>query len=149
MAIEFLLVDDDSDDSDLIVEVLNEIDPTVNYTYAMDGPEALLLLEEGYIPGIIFLDINMPGMNGWQCLMKFKANERFKDIPVVMYSTSSYQHEIEKAFDLGALAFFTKPNHYSLLKKNIQVVLNALNTGQLQSIDKTVLESITPSEKKP
>jgi CheY-like chemotaxis protein len=115
----------------------------------MDGPEALTLLEEGYIPSIIFLDINMPGMNGWQCLTKLKANEQFKAIPVVMYSTSSYQHEIEKAFQLGALAFFTKPNHYSLLKKNIKVVLDALSSGQLQSIDKTVLESITPSEKKP
>ena len=149
MAIEFLLVDDDSDDSDLIFEVLSEVDSSVKYTYAMDGPEALTLLEKEYIPSIIFLDINMPGMNGWQCLTKLKANDRFKNIPVVMYSTSSYQHEIEKAFELGALAFFTKPNHYSLLKKNIKVVLDALNTGQLQSINKTVLESITPSEKKP
>ena len=149
MAIEFLLVDDDSDDSDLIFEVLSEIDSSVKYTYAMDGPEALTLLEEKYIPSIIFLDINMPGMNGWQCLAKLKANDRFKNIPVVMYSTSSYQHEIAKAFELGALAFFTKPNHYSLLKKNIKVVLDALTTGQLHSIDKTVLESITPSEKKP
>ena len=149
MAIEFLLVDDDSDDSDLIFEVLSEIDSSVKYRYAMDGPEALTLLEEDYTPSIIFLDINMPGMNGWQCLTKLKANEQFKHIPVVMYSTSSYQHEIEKAFELGALAFFTKPNHYSLLKKNIQVVLDALYTGQLHSINKTVLESITPSEKKP
>jgi len=149
MAIEFLLVDDDSDDSDLILEVLNEIDSNVKYTYTMDGPEALTMLEDGYIPSIIFLDINMPGMNGWQCLTKLKANSRFKDIPVVMYSTSSYQHEIEKAFELGALAFFTKPNHYSLLKNNIKVVLDALTNGKLQSINKMVLESMTPSEKKP
>lgn len=148
MAIEFLLVDDDSDDSDLIFEVLSEIDSSVKYRYAMDGPEALNLLEEDYIPSIIFLDINMPGMNGWQCLTKLKSNDQFKHIPVVMYSTSSYQHEIEKAFELGALAFFTKPNHYSLLKKNIKVVLDALHTDQLHSINKTVLESITPSEKK-
>lgn len=149
MAIEFLLVDDDSDDSDLIFEVLSEIDSSVKYRYAMDGPEALTLLEEDYTPSIIFLDINMPGMNGWQCLTKLKSNDQFKHIPVVMYSTSSYQHEIEKAFELGALAFFTKPNHYSLLKKNIKVVLDALYTGQLHSINKTVLESITPSEKRP
>lgn len=148
MAIEFLLVDDDSDDSDLIYEVLSEIDSSVKYRYAMDGPEALTLLEEDYTPSIIFLDINMPGMNGWQCLTKLKSNDQFKHIPVVMYSTSSYQHEIEKAFELGALAFFTKPNHYSLLKKNIKVVLDALHTDQLHSINKTVLESITPSEKK-
>src|SRR6187431_2217139 len=149
MAIEFLLVDDDSDDSDLIFEVLSEIDSSVKYRYAMDGPEALTLLEEDYTPSIIFLDINMPGMNGWQCLTKLKSNDQFKHIPVVMYSTSSYQHEIEKAFELGALAFFTKPNHYSLLKKNIKVVLDALYNGQLHSINKTVLESITPSEKRP
>lgn len=149
MAVEFLLVDDDTDDSDLIFEVLNEIDSNVKYTYAMEGPEALSLLDNGYIPGIIFLDINMPGMNGWQCLSKLKTNARFKDIPVVMYSTSSYPHEIEKAFELGALAFFTKPNHYSLLKKNMQIILDALESGKLYLLDKKVLVSITPSEKKP
>lgn len=149
MAIEFLLVDDDTDDSDLIFEVLKEVDSNVQYTYAMEGPEALTMLEKEYTPDIIFLDINMPGMNGWQCLTKLKANDRSKDIPVIMYSTSSYPHEIEKAFQLGALAFFTKPNHYSLLKKNIQIVLEALSSNNLKSLEKKVLESITPSEKKP
>lgn len=149
MAIEFLLVDDDTDDSDLIFEVLNEINSYVKYTYAMEGPEALALLDNGYMPNIVFLDINMPGMNGWQCLSKLKANDRFKDIPVVMYSTSSYQHEIEKAFELGALAFFTKPNHYSLLKKNMKIILDAIEAGTLESLNKKVLVSITPSEKKP
>lgn len=149
MAIAFLLVDDDEDDSDLIFEVIKEIDSTVQYTYAMEGPEALAMLEKGYKPAIIFLDINMPGMNGWQCLMKLKSNEQFRDIPVIMYSTSSYPHEIAKAFELGALAFFTKPNHYSLLKKNMQIVLDAVQGGKLDLLNKTVLESITPSEKKP
>ncbi len=149
MAIEFLLVDDDTDDSDLIFEVLKEVDSDVQYTYAMEGPEALSMLEKAYTPDIIFLDINMPGMNGWQCLTKLKSNERSKDIPVIMYSTSSYPHEIEKAFQLGALAFFTKPNHYSLLKKNIQIVLDAVSTNNLKSLEKKVLDSITPSEKKP
>lgn len=149
MAIDFLLVDDDNDDSDLIYEVLKEIDCGVNYTYAMEGAEAFQILEKDYMPSIIFLDINMPGMNGWQCLVKLKSNEKLKDIPVVMYSTSSYQHEIEKAFELGALAFFTKPNHYSLLKKNMKMVLDALNTNSLENLKQTVLESITPSEKKP
>ena len=149
MAIEFLLVDDDEDDSDLIVEVIKEIDASVHYTYAMEGPEALALLEKEYMPHIIFLDINMPGMNGWQCLTKLKANERTKHIPVIMYSTSSYPHEIAKAFELGALAFFTKPNHYALLKKNMQIVLEALQTNNLDILNNKVLESITPSEKKP
>jgi CheY-like chemotaxis protein len=149
MAIEFLLVDDDTDDSDLIFEVLKEVDSDVKYTYAMEGPEALTMLEKGYTPHIIFLDINMPGMNGWQCLTKLKSSDRSKDVPVIMYSTSSYPHEIEKAFQLGALAFFTKPNHYSLLKKNIQIVLEAVGTDNLKSLEKKVLDSITPSEKKP
>lgn len=149
MAIDFLLVDDDNDDSDLISEVLKEIDSGVNYTYAMEGAEAFQILEKDYVPSIIFLDINMPGMNGWQCLVKLKSNEKYSAIPVIMYSTSSYKHEIEKAFELGALAFFTKPNHYSLLKKNMKMVLDALNTNSLEDLNQTVLESITPSEKKP
>jgi CheY-like chemotaxis protein len=146
--IEFLLVDDDNDDSDLIVEVLNEMDIPVNYTYAMEGSDAVKMIDDGYVPSIIFLDINMPGMDGWQCLKQFKNNQTVKDIPVIMYSTSSFQHEIDKAFELGALAFFTKPNHYSLLKKNIHTVLTALQENQIQALDKTVLVSITPSERK-
>lgn len=149
MVIDFLLVDDDNDDSDLIFEVIKEIDSNIQYTYATEGAEAFQILENNYKPSIIFLDINMPGMNGWQCLVKLKSNEKFKDIPVVMYSTSSYQHEIEKAFELGALAFFTKPNHYSLLKKNMKMVLDAIYNNALDKLNKTVLESITPSEKKP
>ena len=148
MAIEFLLVDDDNDDSDLIFEVLKEIDTGIKYTYAIEGPEAFKMLENGYRPSIIFLDINMPGMSGWQCLTKLKANEQYKQIPVIMYSTSSYQHEIDKAFELGALAFFTTPNHYSLLKKNMGIVVDALHNNTLADLDQTVLESITPSEKK-
>jgi CheY-like chemotaxis protein len=149
MAVEFLLVDDDNDDSDLIFEVLKEVNSEVRYTYAMDGPEAFDMLGNGYVPDIIFLDINMPGMNGWQCLTKLKANEQYRHMPVVMYSTSSYQHEIDKAFELGALAFFTKPNHYFLLKKNMKIIIDALTDNSLHTLEKTILESMTPSEKKP
>ncbi|WP_299248401.1 response regulator [uncultured Cytophaga sp.] len=147
--IEFLLVDDDNDDSDLIVEALNEMDIPVNYTYAMEGADAVKMIDGGYVPNIIFLDINMPGMDGWQCLKQFKSNQAVKDVPVIMYSTSSFQHEIDKAFELGALAFFTKPNHYSLLKKNICIVLTALQDNEINSLNKTVIESITPSERRP
>lgn len=147
--IEFLLVDDDNDDSDLIVEALNEMDIPVNYTYAMEGADAVKMIDGGYVPNIIFLDINMPGMDGWQCLKQFKSNQAVKDVPVIMYSTSSFQHEIDKAFELGALAFFTKPNHYSLLKKNICNVLTALQDNEINSLNKTVIESITPSERRP
>jgi CheY-like chemotaxis protein len=114
----------------------------------MEGSDAVKMIDGGYIPSIIFLDINMPGMDGWQCLKQFKNTQTVKDIPVIMYSTSSFQHEIDKAFELGALAFFTKPNHYSLLKKNIHTVLTALQENQIHELNKTVLVSITPSERK-
>ncbi len=148
MAIVFLLIDDDTDDSDLLYEALKEIDSSVQYEYASDGPEALSMLERIDRPDLIFLDINMPGMSGWQCLSKIKAMEAFKDIPVIMYSTSSYQYEIDKAFELGALSFFTKPNHYKLLKKNIQLLLDAVKSHSLESYRNTVLDSVTQSERK-
>ncbi|MBC7485318.1 MAG: response regulator [Cytophagaceae bacterium] len=74
----------------------------------MDGQDSLTLLQE-IKPSIIFLDINMPGMNGWDCLTKLKSREKLKHIPAIMYSASSHKAEVDKAFTVDALSFFAKP----------------------------------------
>ncbi len=130
----FLLIDDDADDSELFREALEETDKSIPLHCAENGEEALKLLNEINKPGIIFLDINMPRMNGWECLKKLKANESYKHIPVIMYSTSSHQREVDIAIDLGALSFFTKPHSYSELKAMIKSVINKMETGTLESL---------------
>ncbi len=136
MANEFLLVDDDSDDSELFCEALNEVDTSVHCHFALDGNEALIMLEE-INPAVIFLDINMPGMNGWDCLTKLKSKEEYKHIPIIMYSTSSHQTEVDKAFNMGALSFFSKPSDYKELKAMLKEVVEKINNGTLESLART------------
>ena len=132
----FLLADDDEDDAMLFREALKDIDPEIICYYALDGREAIHKLdkEEFEIPHIIFLDVNMPGMDGWLCLTRLKEDRRFNHIPVIMYSTSSYKKDADKALELGALCFFTKPNDFKQLKKILEVVASNLNGDLLNAI---------------
>jgi CheY-like chemotaxis protein len=132
----FLLVDDDAEDTELFCEALGEIDTSIHCYFASYGKEAFQKLDDKEIPlpDIIFLDINMPQMNGWRCLTKLKESETYKGIPVIMYSTSSNKKDIEIAFDLGALFFFTKPNDYKQLKEFLRIVVLHLEEGSLDSM---------------
>ncbi len=133
----FLLADDDEDDAMLFREALQEIDPAIICYYAVDGREVMDKLDREFeIPHIIFLDVNMPGMDGWVCLTKLKQDTRYKHIPIIMYSTSSYQRDADKALDLGALCFFTKPNDFKQLKNILEVVAENLKGDLLNAIKK-------------
>lgn len=122
--ITFLLADDDADDKTLFCEALSEINPAIVCHTAGDGKEALAILSKQQVkrPDIIFLDINMPVMDGWQCLGKLKGDVRHKDIPVIMYSTSSYQRDIDLALENGAFCFFTKPSDYRELRRILRLI---------------------------
>lgn len=122
--ITFLLADDDADDKTLFCEALAEINPGIICHTAGDGMEALAILSKEQIkkPDIIFLDINMPVMDGWQCLGRLKEDDEHKDIPVIMYSTSSYQRDIDLALESGAFCFFTKPSDYRELRQILRLI---------------------------
>src|ERR1700722_2925940 len=121
------LIDDDIDDIELFRDALEEVAPSVSFQYANDGHEAVRSLTEqkSSLPDLVFLDISMPVFNGLQCLASFKKDEQLRDLPVIMYSTSSQESEIRKACELGALAFVTKPNDFRLLKRILTLVLDA------------------------
>ncbi|HXD79063.1 MAG TPA: response regulator [Puia sp.] len=120
------LIDDDMDDVELFRDALEEVDPTVHLQFANDGKEAVhnLTNRGAALPDLIFLDISMPVFSGLQCLASFKNNDQLKNLPVIMYTTSSHEGEIRMARDLGALAFVTKPNDFRLLKRILAVVLD-------------------------
>ena len=133
---KFLLVDDDSEDTELFTEAVEAIDPTVACLNAMHGKDALDKLTEQTIekPDIIFLDINMPVMNGWQFLDKLKENEELKEIPVIMYSTSSKKSDLNTALSSGAVCFFTKPENFQRLKKILQIILTYLKNDNISQV---------------
>ncbi|HYG18212.1 MAG TPA: response regulator [Ohtaekwangia sp.] len=119
-----LYADDDIDDRDLVLEALREIDPSISCMTATNGREVLDMLEKGScLPDYILLDINMPGMNGKECLAALKRNERLKSIPVVIYSTTSDIREIDEYLGLGALTFIRKPHTFTALCAAMRIFL--------------------------
>ena len=127
MSKRVLLIDDDRDDAELFEGALNDVDDTAVFLYIEDSKEALHKLSQGLmpLPDIIFLDINMPLISGWDCLREFKADAFLNKVPIIMYSTSSQQKEISLAKDLGAASFFTKPSNYSELKTRVKDILDS------------------------
>jgi CheY-like chemotaxis protein len=132
----FFLADDDADDRELFGEALESLDSQVTCYMAIDGQQALDLLSTltNHLPHVIFLDINMPVMNGWHCLKSIKLEEKYKNIPVIMYSTSSHQREVDIAIDMGALCFCVKPEKFGTLKQILEAVSNNLGENLLQEL---------------
>ena len=115
--IHCFLIDDDEDDYEIFKMALHEIDPAIMLNYAYNGFEALEKLRQDHllVPHFIFIDWNMPKMNGRQCLEEIKKNERLKNVPVYIYSTSSDPRAIEETRRLGASDFIVKPSSISTL----------------------------------
>lgn len=128
--IGILLADDDADDTDIFIQVMKEISEEVDIKSAKNGLEVLELLNKTeYRPDIIFLDLNMPVMGGYECLKQLKADKELKRIPVIIYSTSSNHQHIQETFDSGANLYIPKPDSYTGLRKMAQQVL-ALNLDE-------------------
>ena len=121
---KILLIDDDEDDAEVFKEAIREVDPdAVVFWYS--GCETKNFIIEKQIPlsDIIFLDINMPALTGWDCLKIFRESEEYKNVPIIMYTTSSRPREREIAKELGATDFITKPTDYRLLIKTLANIL--------------------------
>src|SRR5688572_11843036 len=107
-----LIVDDDEDDIELFCDAVKDLDGDIRCISASNGEEALhkLSTENEPLPDYIFLDLNMPRLNGKQCLKRIKGNPRLREIPVIIYSTSKLKEDMEETRQLGAVHFLTKPD---------------------------------------
>ena len=134
---KYYIVDDDLDDQQFLIEALTENDATVECTTATNGQEAIDNLKKigCLLPDAIFLDQNMPGLNGKQCLLELKSTASLKHIPVIMYSTSIDSQERETCLKIGAFYFLVKSFSYQKLKKDLLVIAVALNMAQESLID--------------
>jgi CheY-like chemotaxis protein len=139
----FFLVDDDIDDIIIFQETLKKIDDKIQFSYANNGKAAIDMLTKntGQLPNLIFLDINMPRMDGKECLKIIKHDEKLKHIPVLMYTTSSQSSDIEETMMLGAMCFITKPWGVNELKTLLSAIVHAPISKlpvTLQSLEKNV-----------
>lgn len=120
----FLIADDDWDDAAMFCEALGQIGTGLNCYKVENGREVFKFLSkpDASKPDVIFLDINMPIMNGWDCLNALKTNDEFKTIPTIIYSTSSARRDVDQAYRLGASVFVTKPEDFKELRNILEVV---------------------------
>lgn len=118
-----LNVDDDSEDIEIFCEAVRDIDPSIICLVAKSAEEALKILNsEIELPQFIFLDINMPKIDGKMCLKEIKKDHRLHKIPVIMYSTLSRSSDIEEYKTLNA-GFLVKQNSYYGLVAALKKVL--------------------------
>lgn len=108
---KLLIVDDDADDRQLFIDAVKDFDEDIVCVSAKDGKEALDLLNDlnTSLPDYIFLDLRMPRFNGKRCLMEIKKNERLKEIPVIIYTTSRELEDSKELKEMGAIHFISKP----------------------------------------
>ena len=139
--LNILLADDDTDDCRFFKKALDALAIPSNLTIVNDGDELMNYLAEKleYPPHVLFLDINMPRKNGIECLTEIRQNEKFKDPPVVMFSTSNSWDTINRLFKSGAHVYIRKPSDFGQLK---QVIHHALPLAAEKIFSNTPLKYI-------
>lgn len=120
-----LLVDDDSDDHEIFLEAVKEIDSSIKCTCLFDGDEALRRLQanDRELPDLIILDTNMPKISGRQILTALKKCSSLKDIPVIMYSTLFSERDLMDLTQLGAVHHLSKPSKFEDFRNSLNNVL--------------------------
>jgi CheY-like chemotaxis protein len=119
-----ILVDDDLDDHEIFRTACAVVDSSINVISYENGEVALNELESmENLPDYIFLDLNMPRLNGIEVLGSLKKMENIKSIPVVIYTTSFDSKVRGMCADLGALDIIEKPNSFDVLCQKLEDVL--------------------------
>jgi len=129
---KILIVEDSDDDFDACVSALSQngnvpdlIDRCETGNEAIDylfGAHHHNEFQKRPLPGLVLLDLNLPGVSGREVLARIKSNPTLKQIPVVILSTSSYVEDIEECYRIGANSFIEKPLSLDGYIKKIQLV---------------------------
>lgn len=120
------LIDDDTDDLEFFCEALNCVDSSIVCFKTANSETALRAFQqfEVPLPDLIFLDLNMPLVDGRTFLSEIKKINEYANIPVIIYSTSSHSKDINDTMKLGAAGFMTKPYSQETLVKQLQELLS-------------------------
>lgn len=117
--IHIILADDDEDDRLFFTDAFDELKINTKVNTFNDGVELMNYLNkpDAILPNVLFLDLNMPRKNGIECLDEIKMDEKFDDIAIAIFSTSSSEEHIEETFVRGANIYIKKPSDFATLKK--------------------------------
>jgi len=118
------MVDDDRDDRQLFLDAFDELHVNIEARAFGNGQDALLHFEgTETLPDLLFLDMYMPVMSGLECLQKIRADQRYADVFVVIFSNTRDIEIIEQAFVMGANAYVRKPDKFATLKKILNKII--------------------------
>ena len=109
------LADDDKDDCDLFKDVVHQILPLAKVSIISNGELLMQKLKDETGPDCLFLDINMPLMDGLECLLQIRAQNCYKSLPVIMFSSTTQPEHLKAAYQYGANLFFSKPYSFAEL----------------------------------
>jgi CheY-like chemotaxis protein len=119
-----LLIDDDEDDQEIFLSALENVSNSVNCVTISNAVTALEKLSRRELEtDLIFLDLNMPLMNGQEFLIELKNRQELRDIPVIILSTSSNVSTVQQSKQLGAADFIKKPDSFDELVHILKSVL--------------------------
>lgn len=121
-----LLIDDDIDDQIFFTEVIKDLEIGLTCIIANNGLEGLEKMKEVPHLDAIFVDINMPIMNGFQYLEIVKKEKQYQHIPIIMFTTSNAMVDKEMARKLGAVGYISKPNNFQLYRELLRNALLSL-----------------------
>jgi CheY-like chemotaxis protein len=133
-----LIADDDGEDVELFQDALLEVNPEAELTIARNGVQALDAMRSNP-PSVVFLDINMPIMSGWECLESMRNDVELRNIPAIIFTTSASVRDMEIASRLGTACFLTKPDRFSDLKTYLSEVTGALEENRIETLSENPL----------
>lgn len=130
--LSILLADDDTDDCIFFKEAVEELQLPTQLSTLHDGEQLMEHLNNktNALPDVLFLDLNMPRKNGFECLSEIKGNQKLKQLPVIIFSTSFEQEVVNLLYKNGAQYFIRKPSEFSQFKKIIHQTITTLKVPQ-------------------
>jgi CheY-like chemotaxis protein len=133
--LNLLLADDDTDDCIFFKEALVDLVIPTSLVTVNDGEELMQFLTNNRsdLPHILFLDLNMPRKNGFECLSEIKQNDRLKSLPVIIFSTSFEQEVVNLLYKNGAKYFIRKPSVFLQFKEIILFAILILMDDSISS----------------
>jgi len=130
------MADDDKDDFYILQEAVEKTGNEFEVTYAANWLELWRSIIKS-LPDLVFLDLNMPVKDGFECLQLIRQERKYDKVPIIIYSTSINKNDIDKAYNNGANYFIVKPNAID----DITAILK-----KLYSIGKEALLAVPPRE---
>ncbi len=112
--VSILVAEDDEDDFLLLRDALRKGHPGIDIEWVKDGVELMGYLSLK-IPSLIFLDLNMPKKDGCEALKEIRSNEKFRSVPIIIFTTSENSEDIRYTYALGGNTFIRKPSGFSEL----------------------------------